>query len=333
MYRLRPDTYRMKRSRKAIAVGLAVTVLIAAGYVVVFREPDWLYGSGLSKLPPAQRVTAIDDVHGRMFQFATGLVAVLALTITGLTYLLSRDGHVTDRFTKANEQLGSASTDVRLGAIYSLERIMDDSARDYPTIVELLAAFIREHTKLAGQAERRTKYEDHGGSGPPPLYTDAQAALTVLGRRPTGREERGKLNLQSTDLMGANLGGAVLPGVDLSFADLSGANLTGANLAGANLTGAELAGAVMIGTNLSEANLSHAKLHNVALTKANLRKTDLSYTVLTDSFLDYANLQHADLDCADLTGSNLRAADLTRADLVAATVVRARLVGQRPFDI
>jgi|HubBroStandDraft_3_1064219.scaffolds.fasta_scaffold296644_2 hypothetical protein len=41
-------------------------------------------------------------------------------------------------------RLGSDRLDVRLSAIYALERIMIDSARDHPAIVDVLAAFVRE---------------------------------------------------------------------------------------------------------------------------------------------------------------------------------------------
>jgi len=53
---------------------------------------------------------------------------------------------VADRYTKAIEQLGSDKFDVRIGGIYALERIARDSARDHPTVMDVLAAFIREHS-------------------------------------------------------------------------------------------------------------------------------------------------------------------------------------------
>ena len=63
-------------------------------------------------------------------------------------------------------RLGSDRLDVRLGAIDALERIMIDSARDHPAIVELLAAFVRECAPAAasgpdldagGQPERHPR--------------------------------------------------------------------------------------------------------------------------------------------------------------------------------
>jgi hypothetical protein len=53
---------------------------------------------------------------------------------------------VTERYAKAIEQLGSDKLEVRIGGIYALERIARDSARDHPTVMEVLAAFVREHS-------------------------------------------------------------------------------------------------------------------------------------------------------------------------------------------
>ena len=34
-----------------------------------------------------------------------------------------------------------------IGGIYALERIARDSAKDHPTVMEVLTAFIREHSR------------------------------------------------------------------------------------------------------------------------------------------------------------------------------------------
>jgi hypothetical protein len=57
---------------------------------------------------------------------------------------VAEQGQLTERYTKAIEQLGSDKLDVRLGGIYALERIAADSERDHPTVVEVLSAFVRE---------------------------------------------------------------------------------------------------------------------------------------------------------------------------------------------
>jgi hypothetical protein len=57
----------------------------------------------------------------------------------------TEQGQITDRYTAAITDLGSDSVDVRLGGIYALQRIMQDSPRDQPTIVAVLCAFVRDH--------------------------------------------------------------------------------------------------------------------------------------------------------------------------------------------
>ncbi|NEQ69782.1 MAG: hypothetical protein F6K21_30680 [Symploca sp. SIO2D2] len=49
---------------------------------------------------------------------------------------IAEQGQITERFTKAIEQLGSDNISIRLGGIYALERIAKDSERDYWTIYD-----------------------------------------------------------------------------------------------------------------------------------------------------------------------------------------------------
>ncbi|KUL43773.1 hypothetical protein [Streptomyces regalis] len=112
-----------------------------------------------------------------------------ALVFTARNYLLSREGQVTDRYATAIGQLASDKGDERMGGIYGLERIMADSPRDHYTIVEVLAAFVREHAQTPAAP-------DAVDARAP---ADVQAALTVLGRRP----QRPELKLRPINLIGA----------------------------------------------------------------------------------------------------------------------------------
>ena len=93
-------------------------------------------------------------------------------------------GQVTERYTKAIEQLGSDKLDVRIGGIYALERVASDSARDHPVVMEVLAAFIREHSHEPWPPP------DHRASreAVPSTRPDVQAAVTVVGRRDPERD-------------------------------------------------------------------------------------------------------------------------------------------------
>ncbi|MCX4971092.1 pentapeptide repeat-containing protein [Streptomyces sp. NBC_00654] len=220
---------------------------------------------------------------------------------------LAKDGQITSRYTAAVGNLGEDKTDVRLGGIYALQRIMQDSPRDHPTIAHILAAYVRTHA-----AKPPAKGQD--------VPADVHAALTVLTTRNTTRDDDyflldlhaaklPNITLAPTASAGA-LSNAVLTAVDLTDADLTGADLTDAVLTAVDLPGADLTGAYLTDARLTAADLTDAVLPDAYLTHARLRGANLTGANLTG-----ANLTGADLTGADLRGADLRGADLTDADL------------------
>ena len=85
---------------------------------------------------------------------------------------------MTDRYTKAIEQLGSDKLDVRIGGIYALERVARDSARDHPTVMEVLTAFIREHSR------EQWPPPDHRQPGTGTIDTARRSSRRHRGRAP-----------------------------------------------------------------------------------------------------------------------------------------------------
>jgi uncharacterized protein YjbI with pentapeptide repeats len=219
-------------------------------------------------------------------------------------------------FSKSIDQLGNDKLYVRIGAIYALEKIAKDSVTENWTIMEYLAAFVRN-------APRRKEEEG--------IPDDIQAALTVIGRRNPDNDKE-SLNLRNTDIRGAKLFGADLQGANLFGADLREVCLTKANLKGAVLTTANLKGAVLWEANLEGAKLDIANLEEAKLRKTNLQRANFSCSILrrTDfnkAKLQEANLSGADLRKADLTEANLERAYLYGANLQEASLMRAE--GQR----
>ena len=130
----------------------AVVVVAAAVYVIFWPVSDLIarhdVGAITGRGYGAALQAARDAARGRLVAFGAGLFAAGALIYTARNFSLARQGQVTDRYTKAIEQLGSdKGLDVRIGGIYALERIARDSPRDHPTIMEVLAAFIRDHSR------------------------------------------------------------------------------------------------------------------------------------------------------------------------------------------
>ena len=241
----------------------------------------------------------------------------------------TRDGQIADRYTRAIDQLGSHSIDVTIGGIYALERIAHDSLGDHPTVMEVLTAFVREHSHDPWPPP------DPGDQGHErSIRPDIQTALTVVGRRDAKRDIR-PIDLTRADLTGADLTGADLTGANLinakfvgalfSLATLAHADLTGADLTDATLTDADRRRPVNLGANLDEANLTGAILTRADLAGATLTYADLTDADLTDAFLYSAKLTGAKLTSAKLTDANLIDADLTDADLTAANLDGARL--------
>jgi hypothetical protein len=229
-----------------------------------------------------------------------GLAAVIALIFTSLAIRatgaqleITRQGQITDRYNAAITNLGSPSVDVRLGGIYALQRIMQDSPRDQPTVVAVLCAFVRDHAKAAIARSARPAVSPHPPPAPSQPPTDIQAALTVVSTR---------------DL--ANDGFATV--VDFTRADLSGADLRDAELSGAHLSGADLANAQLQRADLAYAHLSGAHLPGAYLFGA----------FLTCAFLVDADFRNADLTDADLTGAIVRGANFTGAAGVITIVPR-----------
>ncbi|TCO53469.1 pentapeptide repeat protein [Actinocrispum wychmicini] len=253
----------------------------------------------------------------------TVVTAVGALIFTGLSLNATRDqvgiaqaqnavaeqGQVTDRYSKAVEQIGQRGDDhlqVRLGGVYALERLARDSPRDQPTIIEVLSAFVRTSVETPVEAQ------GPGAACPQrPVAPDVQAALTVLGRRDATHDGNAHIDLANTcldkvDLTGANLVGANLvrthmSGAAMEFADLRDAVLTRANLAGAKLSGANLLNARLLRVDLSKAALGEARLENANLIEALLQGASLYAAHLNGALLSGADLSRADFSGADLT--------------------------------
>lgn len=205
----------------------------------------------------------------RLERAVTLLATVSVLVVAGFTYksitqvnnqqAITREGQITDRFNAAIGNLGK-SQDVRLGGIYALKRLMEDSPRDQPTVVNVISAYIRAHA-LKPKEDPKT---------PEVPAIDVAAALSVLMSRDTSRDGNTHVDLtgahlRNVDLRGVNLADSNLNGANLDHASLSGADLRDAYLGNASLkcadlTVADLGGAFLIGADLAGANLTGANL-------------------------------------------------------------------------
>jgi hypothetical protein len=261
-------------------------VLLAPAYFVPTPSE-----AELRTIDPARRIELQNDVRSTLLQGLGGLAVLTSVFFTYRQLRIAREGQVTERFTRAIDQLGNDNMDVRLGGIYALERIASDSRQDRATIAEVLTAFVRGHApwpaKRPGQPRTDMDLVDV-----PELRAwaaDVEAALTVLGRRKfRGLEpdEPEVLDLDDTDLRRANLRYVDLPGATFNFSRLVGADLTGARLQKASLFAA-----VLDHAHLVEAKLEGARLDRALLAEAELNMVELRRAQLVAAWLPEARLR------------------------------------------
>lgn len=306
-----------------------------------------------------------------LIALATAPFAIIKAWVNERQATTSEQVHITERITKSVEQLGAErpansgdrdlsrpNLEVRLGAIYALERIAEDSERDHIPIMETLCAYIRENSnahapydfplpdwqEVPTGAERKSS-KTHWGCPEaklryenardwtlklPPIRADVQAAITVVGRRPFLRRvyERSRgfnldlrsANLQRVDLSALHLGSAMLSGARLEGAVLGRVRLEGADLSNANLTGANIRRAKMEG-----AILSHATLEGATLSRANLDGAILNNIMATGVDCRRATFTKATLVAANFDGALFRRAKMVGADLSGANATAADL--------
>ena len=239
-----------------------------------------------------------------------------------------KEGHITDRISKAVEQLGAEKTvkvpkedgsgstertlpniEVRIGAILSLERIAQDSTkhdkgRDHVRVMEILCAYIRENApaknaepgpydgmpnKEARQA-KLTKSPNGWLRTLQPPREDVQVALTVLSRRTK------KQHAVERSFKGA---GDAPYRLDLSKTNLRRANLSYGDFRFALFFQARLEGAYLHDANLSDCNFDDAILTGVKASRATfdgsrLVLTDFSYSICINATFRLSHLRDTD---------------------------------------
>src|SRR5215813_509747 len=336
------------KNTKLIGIGLAFLGLLLA---CVLLFPPWIVDRASltpspalqSALPvdqqvkleeirlraTADRLKAENDIRTTLLHGAVGLVLLAGALVIWRQSQLSRQGQITERFTRAIDQLDyTKAVEVRLGGIYALERIARDSPQtDHWPIMEVLTAYVREHAQWT---EATPGSEESSAEARPAV--DIQAVLTVLSRRSQWYQngELQCLDLRQTDLRRANLPsahleGAALGGAHLERAYLFAAHLEGANLGGAHLERAYLGGAHLEGANLFAAHLEGAYLPSAHLERASLGEAHLERANLGGAHLERANLGEAHLEGAHLFGAHLEGADLRGAHLEGADLRGAYL--------
>ena len=271
----------MKHVNTYLFVVVVVSFLGLVSWSVFWIVPT---AQTVSRLPVEESSVLVQiELVKTMAQIALGVVVLGTLYVgwrradaAERTVEVAREGQITERFTRAVDQLGSGKPSVRLGGVYALERIARDSVGDRWPVMQVLMDSVprglRWDLEMTEMADPREQLEE-------PVAADVQAILTVLGRLNAKNRDGERINLRRADLRGADLR-------DLDFQ-----------------------GAILV-----EARVEGILLHRIILRQADLQRADFRRTVLDDADLRKADLRHADFRGAQLNGADLRCADLTGAN-------------------
>ena len=254
----------MKRESKVILLIIAVIIFwLMWWYIPVFQVNQYghsINNSERANLENQYRITLTQTFGGIAILYGVYqgwkriTIAENDLKATQENLEVSREGQITERFTRAVDQLGAIdqfgnpAIEIRLGGIYALERIAKESRKDYGPIMEILTTYVRKNSPINGDIIDQSKVVSNGVS------FDIQAILTVIGRRNHSFDD------ENTNCL------------NLKMTLLHNADLDGANLKEADLERTNLAGAVIKGANLERVNLCMAYLESVDFCKANLKR-------------------------------------------------------------
>lgn len=279
----------------------------------------------------------------------------------------AQQGLLSERYRQGTEMLGHKLKSVRLGGIYTLDRLATDYPDRYHILVmQTLCAFVRHPPTESSEIVRRSNAEqpamdhDQEDEKTVQLREDVHAVLQAIRMRsPRRLEIESKANfeldfsgadLRRSDLRDASLSGDVFRQSRLSGSLLMDADLSGAHLQYADLTSPNLGRLTKVTTKdiaerrfpehtrLDNADLTcalamGAKMRGVILSGADLSGASLSFVDLADSCLMDADLSNARLSNADLTGSELHDAKLAEAILSEAVLSGTDFSGSFLFGL
>jgi len=131
-------------------------ILIALSLIFVFvmTYPEWQVSqSGINNVTEKtvlvnQYRTTLIQLLATFAQILGGGAVAIGIYFAWGNLTTARDGQITERFTRAVDQLGNRKMEIRLGGIYALGRISNESDKDYWPIMEILTAYIRMNSSV-----------------------------------------------------------------------------------------------------------------------------------------------------------------------------------------
>jgi hypothetical protein len=323
-----------------------IFLLIAISGVVALWQllaPIW---TGASPAPSSQATDTGAELRGRLLVIGAMLTTPFLVWRLIVGHWSARAAQEQARiaqetarntlFTKAIEQLGAVreektvvkikdangvatssteesairpNTEVRLGAIYALEKLARDDLEMHWPIMETLCAYIRENagkpkqppanmlTALSGHWRNRLSEKEvddfKRDAGRPSV--DVQAPTTVIGRRAPKQREYERARREDKTSRTADAWRLDLSNCHLALANFAGLDFTAAQFSDGSLYLSDFYGATLTGAAFVKAHLEGASFHLARLESAGFNKGHLEGATLTKAHVEGASFNEASL--------------------------------------
>lgn len=289
---------------------LIIVLMIVISIAALSLIPKWQLSAKKDKLELDKYLNLENEYRKTIAQIVGGMYVLGGFAFTWYqlvaaqnTLVLSQERLITDRYSKAIDQLGGASPHTRLGGIYALGSIAKTSPDYVYTVENVLASYIRKNCI----------YQDSAF-----IRDELQASVNII----TGKQYH---IVQSDETDGSfNLSAATLNGFDFNKSSLEKSTLTNADFkrsffVDANLSGVEANGATFARADLSNASMNGGHFYGVDFTQARLDNASIK-----NSDLRLANFKEANLSNANLTGCDMTDVNLDRTNLFGADLQRTK---------
>jgi uncharacterized protein YjbI with pentapeptide repeats len=285
----------------------------------------------------------------------TVIAALAALTVGGAAVIQYRkhkiaeidladthDAKMSERLSMAIEHLAADKLHIRIGALYELRRLAEDSPRDRASIQEIVTQFlngkrgeIEELSRASADKVPRDKHRQIEYDKLPSLpsdIADITVALNTLfflyeNYRDDNKEDckiawdyldARYLNLSKLPFVNASLREARFESAYFSKSHFDGADLKGAHFDGAELWHTYFDGADLYNTHFNGAKFDYAHFNGAKLKYAHFDGAKFNYAHFNGAKLEDAHFDGADLYKAHFDGAKLESARFDGAKLVGA---------------
>lgn len=268
-----------------------------------------------------------NNYRSTIAQVLGGIAVIAGLYLTARNVFAAEQTRWTKTFSDSVGQLGATGTNgepllsIRVGAIYSMERLSRDSPRDAMMISNVLLQYVQNRATLAAAREFPT-------ASTSPYLPDCEASLAVLGairaRASTGRNL--KLVLLDSFLPNLILTGKQLIGFHFKKVEFSGSHFDGGNLFELMFEDSTLEGCSFAESKLSSLEINLCRGQGASFSAASMKRSKILSSNFLECDFTHAKLQESQFSDSDLTGS-----DFSNSNLEASVVSNCILSNVR-FD-